>query len=61
MSEINYFECPNCGWVISFQFHDDEGKYVSMCPFCKNQLEIDKEEFENDKNDYIEKYFEFEN
>jgi len=59
MSEIKYFECPNCGWVISFTFK--EGKYTAFCPYCKDRLEIDKEEFENDKNDYIEKYFEFEN
>ena len=59
-TDEKYFECPVCGWVISFKFNDDKGKYISMCPYCKNSLEIDKEEYEDDTNDVIEKYFEFE-
>ena len=58
-TDEHYYECPNCGWVISFNFC--EGKYISMCPFCENRLEIDKEEFENEENDSLEKYFEFDN
>ena len=57
-TDEKYWECPICGWVISFRLCD--GKYVSFCPYCENRLEIDKQEFENDKNDYLEKYFEFE-
>jgi len=53
-----FYTCPNCGWVISFRLVND--KYVSMCPYCKNRLEIDKEEYENEENDKIERYFEFE-
>lgn len=47
-----YFECPKCGWAISFKLIND--KYVSLCPYCKNRLEIDKEEFERKD---IEIYF----
>ena len=54
-----YFECPVCGWLISFHFI--EGKYVSFCPYCQERLEISKDEFENEENDSIEKYFEFDN
>ena len=43
------FECPKCGWLISFRLVND--KYVSLCPYCKNRLEIDKEEYEDDSND----------
>ena len=57
-TDERYFECPNCGWAISFSY--SEGKYVSFCPYCQNRLEIDKEEFENEENDSLEKYFEFE-
>ena len=45
-TDDKYFECPKCGWAISFRFDGD--KYVSLCPFCKNRLEIEKEEFERD-------------
>jgi len=52
-----YFDCPVCGWLILFHFI--EGKYISFCPYCKDRLEISKEEFENEENDSFEKYFEF--
>jgi len=53
-----YWECPKCGWAISFILKGD--KYVSYCPFCRGRLVITKEEYENEKNDKIEYYFEFE-
>jgi len=56
-TDEQYFECPVCGWVISFTFI--EGRYVSFCPYCKDKLIISKEEFENEENDSLEKYFEF--
>ena len=46
-TDDRYFECPKCGWVLTFKLVND--KYVSLCPYCKNRLEIDKEEFESDK------------
>ena len=51
-TDSNYYECPKCHWVISFRLVNN--KYVSLCPFCKNVLEIDKEEYERDN---IEIYF----
>ena len=56
MVETNdkYFECPKCSWAISFNYDHDKGKYISLCPYCENRLEIDKEEYEDD-----EKTFEF--
>ena len=53
MADDSYYECPVCGWVISFKLEGD--RYVSFCPYCKNRLEISREEFERD-NTYI--YFE---
>jgi len=44
-----YYECPKCGWVLTFRLVND--KYISTCPYCKNRLEIDKEEYEDDNND----------
>jgi len=58
-TDEHYYECPNCGWVISFTFI--EGKYVSFCPYCQERLEISKEEFENEENDSLERFFEFDN
>lgn len=49
-----YFECPKCGWVLTFRFAKDKGIYVSTCPFCKNRLEIEKEEYEDDGETIIE-------
>lgn len=49
-----YFECPVCGFFISFQYDYDKYKYVSFCPYCKNSLEMDKEEMEKDKDIYFE-------
>jgi len=54
-TEDKYFECPYCGFAISFHYDYSKGKYVSMCPFCQNRLEIVKEEFERDD---VEIYFE---
>ena len=59
-TDDKYFECPACGWAISFHLAYDESKYISLCPFCRNELEIDKEVYENNANDGIEFYFEFE-
>ena len=59
MSEINnkYFECPECQWAISFKFNYDKYKYMSTCPYCKNELEMEKEEYENDEEVYFRKEF----
>ena len=48
MVEIDdrYFECPKCGWALTFRLVND--KYISLCPFCKNRLEITREEYEDD-------------
>lgn len=54
-TDEKYFECPRCGWVISFRFDYEKREYISICPFCGNKLEMDKEEYENDD---IEIYFE---
>ena len=54
-TDDRYFTCPKCGWVLSFHFDSNKGKYVSLCPYCKDRLEIDKIEYENDN---IEIYFE---
>jgi len=57
-TDDKYFECPNCGWAISFKFDYDKYKYVSMCPYCKNMLEMTKEEYEDDEGEiYFEKDF----
>ena len=53
-TDDRHYTCPNCGWVISFRYDSDNWKYVSLCPYCKNRLEIDKDEYENDD---IEIYF----
>jgi len=58
-TDEQYFECPVCGWAISFRFI--EGNYVSFCPYCKDKLEISKKEFENEENDSLERFFEFDN
>lgn len=42
-----HFECPKCGWVLTFRLVDD--KYVSLCPMCENRLEMTKEEYEDDR------------
>ena len=59
MSEINnkYFECPECGCAMAFELNYDKNKYVSTCPFCKNELEIEKEEFEREGEVIREIYF----
>ena len=58
-TDERYYECPNCGWVISFRFI--EGNYVSFCPYCQERLIISKEDFENEENDSLERFFEFDN
>jgi len=57
-NDEQYWECPKCGFIISFTLKGN--KYVSYCPFCGNRLEIDKDEYENEENDGLERYFEFE-
>jgi len=47
--EDRYFECPKCSWAISFHYNYDKGIYTSLCPYCKNKLEIDKNEYEDDR------------
>ena len=49
-TDDQYYECPNCGFMLTFHLKGD--KYTSYCPFCKNRLEIDKEEFEKDDTEY---------
>ena len=49
-----YFECPYCGFLLTFHYDKNKGVYTSYCPFCKNRLEMSKEEYEKDD---IEIYF----
>ncbi len=58
MTDERYWECPNCGFAISFTLKGDI--YTSFCSFCRDRLEITKEEYENEENDGLERYFEFE-
>ena len=58
-TDEQYWECPVCGWVIKFRFDYEKGNYVSLCPYCKDILEISKSEYEDESNDSIEKFFEF--
>ena len=57
--EDQYFEGPFCHYIIKFRYDEEIEKYVSMCPYCENYLEIDKDEYEDDSEDREEKYFEF--
>ena len=50
-TDNRYYECPKCGWAIRFKFKGD--KYVSMCPYCKYKLEIDREEYEEERESFI--------
>ena len=53
-----YFECPVCGYPISFRFDYDINQYVAMCPYCEGRLLMDKEEYEADDDEiYFEKDF----
>ena len=53
-TDDKYYECPKCQWVIMFHYNYDKRVYTSLCPFCSNRLEIDKDEYERDN---IEIYF----
>ena len=53
-TDDKYFECPKCGWVISFHYDNEKEKYVSLCPYCGGKLEVEKDEYEKDD---IEIYF----
>ena len=57
MANNKFWECPKCSCSIAFELNYDESKYVSLCPFCENELEVEREEFERDNEDYIEIYF----
>ncbi len=54
ITDDRYFECPRCEWPISFRFDYNKGRYTSLCPYCKDRLIIEKEEFERDN---LEVYF----
>jgi transcription elongation factor Elf1 len=54
VEEDEYFECPVCGWFISFRFDYDKQRYISFCPYCQNRLEMDKEEMEKEEETYFE-------
>ncbi len=56
-TEERYWECPKCGFAISFTLKGDN--YVSFCAYCRDRLIITKEEYENEENDRTEYYFEF--
>ena len=45
-TDDRYFECPKCGWALTFRLVND--KYISLCPFCENRLEMTREEYEDD-------------
>jgi len=51
-TDERHFECPKCGWVISFRFDYRKNKYISTCPYCMNRLEMDKEEYEDNDMEY---------
>jgi len=57
-TDDKYFECPECGMMMKFQYDIDLGMYISKCPCCGSLLEIDKKEYEDDSDDYEEGYFE---
>ena len=50
---MNYFECPYCNYFIKFRYNNERNLYRSVCPFCENILEIEKKEFEKDKEIYF--------
>ena len=50
-----FFECQYCGMPINFYFNYTKNKYVSLCPYCNNRLEMEINEYER-KNE--EGYFE---
>lgn len=53
-TDDRYYTCPKCEWPIHFYYNYDKGVYTSLCPFCKDRLEMDKKEFERNN---IEVYF----
>jgi len=53
-TDDKYYECPQCHWAISFHYDYSKDKYVSLCPYCKDRLEVSKDEFERDD---LEVYF----
>ena len=54
-TDNKYFCCPVCGMMMKFIYDIYKGVYISKCPYCGNLLEIDKNEYEEDK---LEIYFE---
>jgi len=54
-TDNKYFECPKCGFMLTFHYNAKKKVYVSFCPFCKSRLEMDKEEYERDNEIYFEK------
>jgi len=49
-----YFECPKCGWFLTFHFDEKKNKYISVCSYCGEELEMEKEEYENNEEIYFE-------
>ena len=41
-----YFECPKCGFVLTFVLSNKLQKYVSICPYCNLMLEMEVRELE---------------
>lgn len=48
-----YYKCPYCHCPIKFKYSAINNIYRSKCPFCEEVLEIEKDEFERDKEIYF--------
>lgn len=49
----NIYECPYCGFFLKFNFNKKRYLYRAVCAYCEEVLEIEKEEFERDKEIYF--------
>lgn len=52
-----YFECPECGWFLTFRYDNEKNIYRAVYSFCENIFEIEKEEFEKDTEIYFKQEF----
>ena len=55
--EKQIFECNYCGFYLQFNFDEKKNCYVSTCPYCGTSFEIEKEEYEKDREYYFEPDF----
>lgn len=47
------FFCPYCNSPLKFHYNNERNLYRTVCPYCKNVLEIEKEEYETEKEVYF--------